>query len=145
MIKIIKRARMWWCGGNHFQTQCHFKNAKCHNCGIVEYISWKCLRSTENDLENIKLLPFVSEGNSCEQKWNNLWFISYFWQLLIKRHFTLLNMDKGKWKWHTGEKNKRYSGETITALGKALMPVCHESQHLTLNLLHPYLKGATKL
>ena len=27
------------CGGNHFQSQCSFKNAKCHSCGKIIHIS----------------------------------------------------------------------------------------------------------
>ena len=27
------------CGSNHFQSQCSFKNAKCHNCGKIGHIS----------------------------------------------------------------------------------------------------------
>ena len=62
-----------------------------------------------------------------------------------KKTFYIIKYGQGEMKMTYRRKNKRYSGETITALGKALMPVCHESQHLILNLLHPYVKGATKL
>ena len=28
----------FWCEGNHFQTECCFKNAKYDNCGIARHI-----------------------------------------------------------------------------------------------------------
>ena len=37
------------CGGYHFQSQCSFKNAKCHNCGKIGHILRKCQKSRERD------------------------------------------------------------------------------------------------
>ena len=37
------------CGGNHFQSQSSFKNAKCHNCGKIGHIPQKCQKSRERD------------------------------------------------------------------------------------------------
>ena len=37
------------CGGNHFQSKCSFKIAKCHNCGKIRHILRKCQKSGERD------------------------------------------------------------------------------------------------
>ena len=37
------------CGGNHFQSNCTFKNAKCHNCGKKGHIARKYQKSRERD------------------------------------------------------------------------------------------------
>ena len=40
---------MFRCGSNDFQSQCSFKYSKCHNCGKIGHISWKCQKSRERD------------------------------------------------------------------------------------------------
>ena len=75
----MKGEECFRCRGNHFQTQCHFKNAKCHNCGIVGHISRKCLKSNEKDVKKhlqnfIRLLEEETVVNKNE-KFDDLYLI----------------------------------------------------------------------
>ena len=54
------------CGSNHFQSQCSFKNAKCHNCGQIGHISWKCQKSRESD----KQKTFQNSNHVLEEESN---------------------------------------------------------------------------
>ena len=54
------------CGSNHFQSQCSFKNAKCHNCGKIGHISRKCPKSRERD----KQKTFQNSNHVLEEESN---------------------------------------------------------------------------
>ena len=58
------------CGGNHFQSKCILcksKNAKCHSCGKIGHISWKCQKSKERDNQKtFQNSHHVSEEESSE-------------------------------------------------------------------------------
>ena len=46
-----KGQECFWCDGNHFRTQCRFKNVICHNCDIVGPFTQKCLKSKKMDVK----------------------------------------------------------------------------------------------
>ena len=54
------------CGSNHFQSQCSFKNGKCHNCGKIGHISRKCPKSRERD----KQKTFQNSNHVLEEESN---------------------------------------------------------------------------
>ena len=44
-----KGQQCFHCEGNHFQSNCSFKNVKCHNCGKIGHTVQKCQKSRERD------------------------------------------------------------------------------------------------
>ena len=61
-----KGQQCFHCGGNHFQSNCSFKNVKCHNCGKIGHTAQKRQKSRERD--NRK--TFQNSNHVLEEKSN---------------------------------------------------------------------------
>ena len=151
------------CGSNHFQSQCSFKNAKCHNCGKIGHISRKCPKSRERD----KQKTFQNSNHVLEEESNessdDLFHIykntngkskSLVVKVNLNGHLVELEVDTGASltvissrafdiiksgleqveRSKSNVKLKTYSGEIIRAQGQAVNSIEYENQSLKCTL-----------
>ena len=145
------------CGGNHFHSQCSFKNAKCHNCGKIGHISRKCQKPRERDNRKTYSNHVLEEENyeNCDDLFHIYQNTSEKSKPLLVKvnlngHLVDLEVDTGASltvinsktfdiiksgleQIEISESNvkfKTYSGEVIKAQGQAVIPIEYENQSL---------------
>ena len=87
-----KGQQCFHCEGNHFQSNCSFKNVKCHNCGKIGHTVQKCQKSRERD--NRK--TFQNSNHVLEEKSNeNSDDLLCFIFINLNGHLVELEVDTG--------------------------------------------------